>query len=58
MKICIQRKEKKTSVSADSFLGINFFTGNHELLCGDIIGLLPGASGPPPLTPRLGGKVM
>jgi hypothetical protein len=38
------KKEKETSVSADSFLGINFFTGYNELLRGDIIGLLPGTS--------------
>ena len=43
-KICIQRRKKKTSVRADNFLGINFSTGYHELLRGDMIGLLPGTS--------------
>jgi len=36
--------KKKTSVGADTFLGINFFPGYRELLRGDIIGLLPGSS--------------
>jgi hypothetical protein len=38
------KKEKENFSWADSFLGINFFTGHHELLRGDIIGLLPGTS--------------